>query len=309
MWKGEPGQKWFLTFSILILRVLSEFQLVAGGEELFPDPDQPVHIKMEDVAEGLVPFDSDEADTLSSASTSSPSYSPLAIKSEFSSSPLQNSSLLFTPESYSPATHLAFPNTALSHSPSSPASMDLGLPTSPPSLRTLQLQSVAAVQQKPVATTTDYSDGKHPTFHAYSYYRNTPNRVTNICLLADGMPPLAYGLQSLKSALLIKLAMPSINDVRSPTTLHGFRGNLCLACVWNSNAKCTTRLYTNGTCTSEETVALEVSSIDVGTVIALLPESRLTRCRWLDSCWCFSSNFLNVILMLLQLLTICSHKK
>lgn len=258
MWKGTP-----------------DFHLVAGAEDLLPESEQSrsLAIKMEDMCEGLITFDTDESDTLSS--NSSPNFS---VKSELS--PLPNPPPSLTPESYSPATQLAFPSTALTYSPSSPANNDLGLPLSPPS-GSISLPTTGAVHKFHPA------DVKSPIFQPYPLpvsQRRTQNRVTNITLLADGMAPLSYPLSGSAPLLLcIRLAMPSIDDVRSPNSLHGFRGTISLASVWSLHARCVTRLSSNGAWTAEEVVPLDISCIDLGTAIAPLPESRLTRCRWLDS--------------------------
>ncbi|TFK42616.1 hypothetical protein BDQ12DRAFT_284507 [Crucibulum laeve] len=124
-----------------------------------------------------------------------------------------------------------------------------------------------------------------------SYPRFPPNRVTALALTAEGMTPfsvqtdgshLPFPNQQSPSMIRLKLAIPTVNDMRSSPTLHGFSGSVSLSSVWNICGKCTTKVYAGRMCTSEETGYLDVSHIDVGTVNTVLPESSLNRCRWLD---------------------------
>lgn len=223
-----------------------------------------------------------------------------------SASPMQKpgSSSLYYTESYSPTTHLAFPSASLIDSPSSPVGRDLGFPSSPPVYGgALALPSPAAVQhhKPPLFRSADYPmPAPLPMMYTSNtslqyQQHNAPNRVTGVCLMADGMNPLkmdaflpsASRSSSPKSAsvmLKIKLSIAPLEDLRSPSTLHGFVGNVCLARVWTLSAKCITRVYEGTQCVSAETSPLDVSSIEVGTVIAPLPESHLSRCRWFKPC-------------------------
>lgn len=125
-----------------------------------------------------------------------------------------------------------------------------------------------------------------------SYTRYSPNKITSVCLLAEGMTPFTIKLDALLPpsqaaspiALKARLCISSVDDARSPPMLHGFIGSVCLGNVWTSSGKCTTKVFSGNVCISEETGPLDVTNVDVGTVIAMFPESSLTRCRWLDAC-------------------------
>ncbi|KAJ2921908.1 hypothetical protein H1R20_g15190, partial [Candolleomyces eurysporus] len=68
-----------------------------------------------------------------------------------------------------------------------------------------------------------------------------------------------------------------------PPTLHGFTASVAVASVWSNSARCITKVMAGNTCVFEESEALQVSHIsNGGAVHALLPESSLSRCRWLD---------------------------
>ena len=122
------------------------------------------------------------------------------------------------------------------------------------------------------------------------------NSVTAISLSAAGMPPLVVNVSRATSpsslhpnypsrvSIHIKLSLSSLHDVSSPPTLHGFSGTVTFAAPWSSVAQCMTRLYSGGTCESIEQDYLEpaspLSPISLTPVTAPLPESRLSSCRW-----------------------------
>ncbi|KAF9464665.1 hypothetical protein BDZ94DRAFT_456593 [Collybia nuda] len=274
MWKGEP-----------------EFYLVAGGEELYENG-TPVPVKAEDRCDtsNLIPFDFDGDEGSSSASTS-PNFSPLDSNANFSTSPqlptglyeLDVTSVIPRPESPSPSLRsrdmTVPPNTH--PSPQFPFSQPLPLQQhtrkrSPP----LKVEYPSeAYASSPNATSTDPNN--------VSY-----NKATAICLMADGMTPFTIKLDALiplqefpstALALKIKIGITPVDDIRSPSTLHGFIGSICLAQVWASTGKCVTRVYADNLCISEEIGSLDITNVEVGTAVALLPESTLSRCRWLDA--------------------------
>jgi len=117
------------------------------------------------------------------------------------------------------------------------------------------------------------------------------NRVKTVCLLADGMTPFSIHVDALMTsqsrrswlALKMRLCITSVDDIRSPSTLHGFVGSVCLSSTWVNSAKCITKAYVGNVCISEEVGSLGLSNIEVGQVTAILPDSSLTRCRWLDA--------------------------
>lgn len=132
---------------------------------------------------------------------------------------------------------------------------------------------------------------RHDSPQHYAHPRHPSNRATAMCLLADGMTPFSVKVDALMPssnqstpALKIKLNITSVDDIRSPSTLHGFAGSVSLARVWTNSGKCITRAYANNVCISEEVGALDISTVEFGTANAVLPDSSLSRCRWFDTC-------------------------
>ncbi|KAF5365603.1 hypothetical protein D9758_003309 [Tetrapyrgos nigripes] len=119
---------------------------------------------------------------------------------------------------------------------------------------------------------------------------NSTNFVTAFSLFADGMEPFTVRIDALPLppiytmpvVLKIRLCVPSVNDIFCPATLHGFSANLSLAALWNSSAKCTTKVFHQGVRASTETGALDVTSIELGSPHVVIPSSSLDRCRWID---------------------------
>lgn len=141
-----------------------------------------------------------------------------------------------------------------------------------------------------------------------THHRQPRNRATAAFLSADGMSPFSVNLNALAYpsaqiqppfTLRIRLSVPTMNDARTPPTLHGFLGAIALEHMWSVSCRCITKVYENNFCVSEETGFLSIIHINMGTVNATLPESPLSRCRWLDACklyipsniFCISSTF------------------
>ena len=292
-----------------MLSILSlEFYLVAGGEEILLETGMLGLVKVEDSCDMLL--DSDENDIPSSQSASpnvSPSVhldaesppSPTAILSTNSNS----SSALFRQKSSSNGIDSALPvglsfhtNTdsqqshSLFRSTASPFDN-----SSPPALSGPAIPSPRG--------TRSYKPG--PETHCQPAVSNQPrsvdaslphtsgvNRVKTICLLADGMTPFSVHVDALSPsqsrrawlALKMKLCITSVDDLRSPPTLHGFAASVCLSGAWTNSAKCITKVYAGNVCISEEVGTLGLSNIELGQVTAIFPDSSLTRCRWLDAC-------------------------
>jgi hypothetical protein len=86
----------------------------------------------------------------------------------------------------------------------------------------------------------------------------------------------------------VRLNLSSIDDLHCPSTLHGFHGTVSLSSPWQFSAQCITKVYANGTFISEEAGNLQLvtslsPSVDGSQVVqAFLPESPLSRSRWLD---------------------------
>ncbi|KAJ7435558.1 hypothetical protein FB451DRAFT_1062449 [Mycena latifolia] len=240
MWEGEP-----------------EYHLVAGGEELFPDP-----VKVEEHPHLLTLEGEEEV-------ASDLSNSPPDFFSDLPPSPRETTPM--------------FPS--LTCSPSSPFSVpDIDSP--PNALFALSTTYPYVAHQKA------YPAAFPPPPVAPVRY---PNRTTSLTLLADGMtaftvnldklaPPASLPARTPPLVLRLRLAIPPVDDARAPANLHGFFASVRLASVWTTQAKVFTRVYdAAGQCLSTEAGALQASSVDLGSVVASLPESALSRARWLDS--------------------------
>ncbi|KDR81575.1 hypothetical protein GALMADRAFT_135005 [Galerina marginata CBS 339.88] len=294
MWKGEP-----------------EFHLVAGGDELYPENDSPVAlpVKLEDHYDAsLIPFDWEDGD-LPSSNSVSPNFSPADSQSEFPPTPEHRPNLY--PSDFGvvqPKLHVmpSYPSPGMSSpsispngdfmqqlppfgDPSSPFSMPPKYVPAPPALSipvTAHYQSRKAAPD-PAAHSVNRHLNATPTHHRYSR-----NKVTSIFLQADGMTPFSVKVDALTHpsqqvqppfTLRVRLCVPNMNDARTPPTFHGFHSLVSLENVWSSTSRCVTKVYGNGVCLSEETGFLNVTHINVGTVNAVLAESSLNRCRWLDA--------------------------
>lgn len=124
-----------------------------------------------------------------------------------------------------------------------------------------------------------------------THYRYARNKVTSIHLQADGMTPFSVKVDALNNpaqpvqppfTLRIRLCMPTTQDMRAPQSLNGFLAGVSLESVWSVTARCVTKVYGNNVCIAEESGYLNVTNINVGTVNASLPDSPLSRCRWVD---------------------------
>jgi hypothetical protein len=296
MWKGEP-----------------EFHLVAGGDELYPENDSPVAIpvKLEEHydSNSLIPFDWEDGD-LPSSNSVSPNFSPADSQSEFPPTPEHRPNLypsdfgIVQPKAQVMPLDLSYPAPGMSSpsispngdfmqlppfaDPSSPFALQHPQSKFPP--RPLSIQVPAQYQSRraePVPQTVNRHLSATPTHH-----RSSRNKVTSVFLQADGMTPFSVKVDALSHpsqqvrppfTLRVRLCVPTMNDARTPPTLHGFHSFISLENVWSVTSRCVTKVYQNGHCVSEEAGFLNVTHINVGTVNAALPESSLNRCRWLDA--------------------------
>ncbi|KIY50893.1 hypothetical protein FISHEDRAFT_71203 [Fistulina hepatica ATCC 64428] len=309
MWKGEK-----------------EYQLVAAGDELFPDghPTMSGGVKLEEhdsplsnapLVTGspdtdmshlfqLDSYHDDSSDTQSQSpsphfmvtdiglhSPSSTNSSPMSTLSTLSpittlSSLSQDGVSTFTPSPLRPRACTA----PSQHSPlRNTFTLDGHLPDSPMSPYATASEAGSTSSYLPQHHHS-LSTGAESSLHAGP--GTQLNQVTAVCLTADGMTPFTVNTKALDAvpplapysvSLKIKLNMPIVGDARTPVTLQGFHGTLNVAHIWSSSAKCITKVYLGPTCISEESAELDVCSIEQGTVICRLPESHLTRCRWLDA--------------------------
>ena len=301
MWKGAPG--WLVPSTLIPSPYLnplfcaSEYHLVAGVDELYPESDSPAPVKMEDHwdSTSLIALDWDE----SSSNSISPDFSPADSQSEFPPTPEQPQ----RPNLY-PADVNALHSKPYLATNSPSVSPYGGFMQQLPSYID---PSHYGFTKYPAASPTfthkpslDISQNINRHLSATpTHHRQSRNKVTAAFLSADGMSPFSINLNALAHpsaqiqppfTLRIRLCVPTMNDARTPSTLHGFLGGIALEYVWSASCRCTTKVYENNLCISEETGFLNITHINMGTVNATLPESPLSRCRWLDACKLDSSN-------------------
>ncbi|KAH6918618.1 hypothetical protein BKA70DRAFT_22515 [Coprinopsis sp. MPI-PUGE-AT-0042] len=259
----------------------ADFHLVAGGDEVV-DPVTHIPIKEDPENSTLVPFDWEG----SPSHSASPDFSPPDSHSDFPLTPEQRPNLYpldataVKQENSSPRRLYGSPST----SPYSDYGVN-GLPNEYSPIGPTPFKHLSTGY--PYATPPGTSSPSSTSFPRYAQ-----NRVTTFHLCAEGMTPFSVNVDALLAqanssvrafSLRIKLSVPLASDVRSPPTLYGFNGSVSLATVWSSSAKCTTKVYTGNTLTSEEQESLQVAAMNPnGSLHALLPESSLSRCRWLD---------------------------
>lgn len=293
MWKGEP-----------------EFHLVAGGEELFLETGLLAPVKLECDTSSLIPLELDDNDTLSPVTPSTPGLSPSDFSFDRSSHSPYHSPVSpgFLNNHPSPGRSDDL-SSSLEPSPSTSVN-DLILPLPPIPRIHLSAQSPAdppltspqAIAPSNLISSGSTSTGaylpasRQPTSPTHSNPQPTQkhlaaNKLCFVALWAEGMLPLTFSSDTLSPTptpvvFRIRLHLPSIDDFKCPPTLHGFHGTVSLASPWQFSAQCITKVYASGTCLSEEIGALQlVSSHPDGSqmVQAFLPESPLSRSRWLDS--------------------------
>jgi hypothetical protein len=304
----------FFPRSTILSKRSSEFHLVAGGEELFLETGLLAPVKSEESCDtsSLIPFD--ESDCVSPITPSTPSFSPTEFIYEHQSGSTVPSPPTFHSSTYSAkfsdspkeSTHVdAFVVTQdvpYAPSPLTPVSPPPQLqddqfkpqaaqptpsPSPPPSRRRVQSDTIVE-PSRPLSSPTSPSHSG-----VLSYLGRRPiNRICFLSLWADGMQPFTIPIQhqsGLPVTLRIRLRLSSIDDVHSPPTLHGFHGAVTLSAPWTSTAHCITKVYPNNICVAEETGLLQVLSTNSSqpggsqTVQAFLPESPLSRSRWLDA--------------------------
>ena len=122
------------------------------------------------------------------------------------------------------------------------------------------------------------------------------NSITAVSLTAAGMRPLVIDVEQYappsptlanfapRVSIHIKLSLSSLHDVSSPPALHGFSGTVAFAAPWTNVAQCVTRVFAGGVCESVEYAYFEpaasLSPLSMAPVTVPLPESELSRCRW-----------------------------
>ncbi|KIK95891.1 hypothetical protein PAXRUDRAFT_826554 [Paxillus rubicundulus Ve08.2h10] len=127
-----------------------------------------------------------------------------------------------------------------------------------------------------------------------------PVGLIGFSLWAEGMPTFSLPVDALTSsaqpltqcapaiALRIKLRLPPIGAPRSPA-LHGFQGSVTCAVRPSSSIRCSTTVLVRSQYVSRESnycslmTAQPTGYDQLESVTVLLPDSPLTRSRWLDS--------------------------
>jgi hypothetical protein len=244
----------------------------------------------------LIPFDWDE----SSSHSISPDFSPVDSQSEFPPTPeqAQHPNLFFAEiNTLQPNPYFAPGSTSPSISPHGESMQQLPDPS-----HYGYAKYPSAPPVYPQKSTLDIPQNINRQLSATpTHYRQPRNRVIAAFLSADGMSPFSINLNALAHpsaqvqppfTLRIRLCVPTISDARTPSTLHGFLGGIALDHMWSASCRCITKVYENNFGVSEETGFLNISHINVGTVNATLPESPLSRCRWLDACKLDNFNYL-----------------
>ncbi|KAF8654114.1 hypothetical protein AX16_003646 [Volvariella volvacea WC 439] len=296
MWKGEP-----------------EFHLVAGGEEFFD-----IHGKLDDkdhLSHAAYKFDDD---TDSPSPSQSSSNSPRHIKSEFPPSPqlalypLESHSASSLQGALPPDTIHSSSYPALGFSAHSSNHGDFDGPLQAPNpLRQSPLRDASitypassAILSSPSSSQSTSSlvrqqsnfvtalSNAVPANTQFSYY--PLNAITSLCLMAEGMTTFTVNVETLRSMLptstpnaplqiQVRLSVPAFDDMRSPMRFEGFIGTVTLSNSWSSPARCLTRRYNGATCADEECDTIEASRPHMGGVVAHLPHSSLTRCRYIEA--------------------------
>ena len=318
MWRGEPGTSAHIQCgtacdSNIWLTSHPEFHLVAGGEELFQENGllaSPKHTEGTASPEASPPANLDSPDWRSSWSSSA-SSAP-----DFSSFPMNfgasTSAHRLSPPAHTISVHHSDP--ALPSFGSSGAEFGTVTPAS------IARPRSSSVNLEPLALGPALFNLQHATMPDTPEYTFMPqmtppsNRLCNINLWADCSPACYIDVDSLTSAsntpspsgqrpppfrilLRLKLKYPS-EDISTPLTFGGFHAMVSLAMPWTSSANCHTKTWAGKTCMSHEVAPLEQlnpqqpqatlpgGDIPSSMPIAHLPQSALSRCRWLEPSTC-----------------------
>lgn len=274
MWKGEPGRT-FISLSLhLIDSYVSEYWLVAGGEEVANvGPPVGSSIKLEDHhwSSGLIPMDFDDH----SSKSASPDVSPPEPHNQFLPDP-----------DHLPTCQLDL-RAGLQYSSETTQNLVSSVPQYHTSFHDdYSTFSTTYSQVQPMRRDLSVDVNGSSSSSVYKY----ANRVRAIRLSANGMSPfiirtdvlIPLNLPYEPLQLKIRLSLSNMHDVNCPPAFDGFLASICFSHVWSSSAKCITKTCNDSTIVSEHMAALEITDITQGAVNALIPESHLNRCRWID---------------------------
>jgi len=117
---------------------------------------------------------------------------------------------------------------------------------------------------------------------------HTNVRLTRLQVWAEGLDPFTVEVDTLTSPpkpysrvmLRLKLCIAPVSDPTIPSPLDGFSGAIVLSQPWSTSGKCFTRVFTANTCISKELDYLRPTN---QTLTAMLPDSWLTKSRWLEA--------------------------
>lgn len=126
-----------------------------------------------------------------------------------------------------------------------------------------------------------------------------PSILTALSLWAEGMQPATVPVNALSSqtqpadpnssvvALRVKLRLPLIEAPYFPA-LHGFHGSITCNAPPTSSIRCSTAVFVRNQCVSRESSYCSVIAADAAGpevldhITLLLPDSQLSRSRWID---------------------------
>jgi hypothetical protein len=267
----------FHLFVFLLTRE-SEYQLVAGGEELFQENGLLAHKSVPTrMAPSGVRVKEELKETQSPFSRRSPSDGG-DFPSDGEGTDLDALRALGLPNERTPGMHLV-------------TTMPFGQLSQQP--RSLVKDEVCDLHLPFSSSIPPISSFMAPSVSAPHVVRNS---ITAVSLGAIGMPLLPVEVDRYappssslpnyppRVSIHFKLSLSSLHDVSSPPALHGFSGTVTFAAPWTSVAQCVTRVYAGGVCESEEYAYFDpitpLSPISMTPVTVQLPESELSRCRW-----------------------------
>lgn len=290
-----------------------EFHLVAGGEELFTENGLLASPKAQDGSEAHDRMPSlDGREALSSSSASTPDY----ILTEFM--PHASPSPQYAP-SRSPV-HALGPldvGGAFEPYPSASSTIAVAQRTPPPSppcnrinspVKLEPLHMGSGLYALPASPLSGFIPGADTSPIFPMMPPPVPNQLVSLCLWAEGMSMFVADVERIAAAmpmpampppdgpptvlLRIKLHIAAADDIYSSPNLHGFHGVVTFANRWATQAQCSTAVYAGRACVSQEAGLLDglqtghvhqVDGLTPQSVSFSLPESSLSRCRWLQN--------------------------
>lgn len=137
------------------------------------------------------------------------------------------------------------------------------------------------------------------------YAHRPQNRVLSLSLWSEGMSvftadvdriqaqmAMSQHATQLPSILLrVKLYLSSLDDLHPAPLANGVAGAVTFAAPWQSEAKCITSVYCGQSCMTQEVSLLDgldtahihrSEALTTQSVTCTLPDSSLSRCKWLD---------------------------